>query len=128
MRAFVWGPVIGLMAVIFVASSSSDPGQLPEILWDKILHLTTYAVLGLLMIRALAGGRVRGVTANRAMLALLLTVLYGVADEFHQSFVPGRTPDLMDVVADAVGASIGVAAWCLMSAFMSRSDLRGERG
>lgn len=37
------------------------------------------------------------------ILAFVITCLYGVSDEFHQKFVPGRTPDVYDVVADAIG-------------------------
>jgi len=41
---------------------------------------------------------------------VVFSVLYGVSDEIHQIYVPGRTPDSLDVVADAVGAALGVAA------------------
>ena len=50
-----------------------------------------------------------------AALAAALAAVYGVSDELHQSFVPGRTADGADVVADAVGAVLGAGAgtWTL---------------
>ena len=106
---FAWGPVVLQMALIFVASSSSSPDPLPGRFLDKVLHLAVYAVLGALIARALAGGRLVTVTWRHAALAVLLSTLYGISDEWHQSFVPGRTPDPMDVLADLAGASAGAA-------------------
>jgi VanZ family protein len=105
----LWGPVILQMAIIFVASSLSDPGLLPGGVSDKGGHLIGYVILSVLLLRALSGGRVAGVTWRAATLAILGSTLYGVSDEFHQSFVPGRTPDIFDVMADATGATIGSA-------------------
>ncbi len=74
---------------------------------DKVGHAAAYAVLGALL--TLATGRV--------WLALLLATLFGVTDEIHQYFVPGRQADVFDVVADAVGALAGA----LFVAFLSRA-------
>jgi len=106
----LWAPVLIQMALIFGASSVSDPGPLPPHITDKIAHVAAYAVLSLLLIRALAGGRADGITWQRALLAIVLTTLYGASDEFHQRFTPRRTPDLLDLRADLVGACGGVAA------------------
>ena len=105
----LWGPVILQMAIIFGASSLSDPGPLPGGVSDKGGHLIGYVILSALLLRALSGGRIAGVTWRAAILAILSSTLYGVSDEFHQSFVPGRTPDIFDVMADATGATIGSA-------------------
>ena len=105
----LWGPVILQMAIIFGASSLSDPDPLPGGVSDKGGHLIGYVILSVLLLRALSGGRVAGVTWRAATLAILGSTLYGVSDEFHQSFVPGRTPDIFDVMADATGATIGSA-------------------
>jgi len=106
----LWAPVLIQMALIFGASSVSDPAPLPPHVSDKILHFAAYAVLSLLLIRALAGGRADRITWQRAVLAIVLTTLYGASDEFHQRFTPGRTPDLLDLRADLIGACGGVAA------------------
>ncbi len=107
--AFLWGPVFLVMAAIFVASSIPDLGGLPGGMSDKSGHTLGYALLGAALVRALAGGRLSGVTWPRAVAAVALATLYGASDEFHQSFVPGRSPDRIDVFADFLGASLAVA-------------------
>jgi VanZ family protein len=44
------------------------------------------------------------------MAALVLAVLYGISDEFHQSLVPGREPSTLDVLVDGAGALMGIVA------------------
>lgn len=112
-RLFLWGPVVLQMAFIFAASSISDLGTLP--VGDVTGHGIGYALLGALLLRALAGGRFVGVTWGRAVAAVLLATLYGVSDELHQSFVPGRSADRYDVLADCLGAALAVAA-CVVAA------------
>jgi hypothetical protein len=106
----LWGPVVLQMIVIFIASSIPYLGALPGGMSDKSGHGIGYGILGAVLLRALAGGRLRGVTWGKAAAALLLATLYGVSDEFHQSFVPGRSPDPYDVLADSIGAAAVIAA------------------
>jgi VanZ family protein len=95
------------MALIFAASSV--PGtQVPGRFWDKLVHFVVYAVLGLLLMLPLSGGRLSGVTIRSAIWALALSMLHAISDELHQSFTPGRTSDPMDVVADTLGAAAGI--------------------
>jgi VanZ family protein len=117
------------MAVIFGASSLSDPGPLPGGVNDKMGHFAGYAILAVLLLRALAGGRVSGVTWRTAMLAILGSTLYGVSDELHQHFVPGRTPDIADVRADLLGASAGAALGGVLRIVTGRrtADTPGSR-
>lgn len=74
-------------------------------------HLVMYGILAALLHisfwswRASTGGSFRW-----AMAAVVLAVLYGVSDEFHQSMVPGRGPSTRDVLIDGVGALTGVLA------------------
>jgi VanZ family protein len=105
-----------MLAVIFAASSIPNLTRLPGDISDKSGHSIGYAMLGGLMLRALAGGRLRGVTWKRALFAIVLATLYGVSDEFHQLFVPGRSADRYDVLADCVGATIGAAIGWLAGA------------
>jgi len=101
-------PALLYAAVIFALSAQANPLQSlpPEILvHDKLLHLLEYAVLGALLVPGL---RLAGFSARGALLlAVALASLYGVTDEVHQSFVPGRTADVFDWMADTVGAAIG---------------------
>ena len=83
---------------------------------DKSGHSIGYAMLAGVLLRALAGGRLRGVTVMRGLIAIVLATIYGVSDEFLQLFVPGRSADRYDVLADSVGATIGVAIGWLAGA------------
>ncbi|HET7216948.1 MAG TPA: VanZ family protein [Vicinamibacterales bacterium] len=105
-RALLWAPAVAHMAFIFAASSV--PGsQIPGNIWDKLAHLLVYAVLGIAFTIPLSGGRWRGVGAGTVAVAIVLSLVYGISDEIHQHFTPGRTPDVMDVVADTIGAAAG---------------------
>lgn len=103
----LWGPVLAIMALIFFASSLSDPGAPPGGLSDKAAHFVAYAALGASLIRALARGRSAAMTPGRIGLAAALGAVYGLSDELHQRFVPDRSPELLDLAADAAGALAG---------------------
>lgn len=107
----LWAPVAIYMAAIFLVSADSDPPA-PSALSDKMLHLMAYAALGVLVCRAAAGGLGRRVMARAAVITLIVSIGYGVSDEIHQMFVPGRSPDVLDVLSDAAGAALGlIACW-----------------
>ena len=71
---------------------------------DKVVHLFLYAVLGWLVTRTL---RTRHFASLGA--ALIGIAVFGVLDEWHQQFF-GRDPNLVDWIADVIGASLGIAA------------------
>ena len=99
------------MAVIFFVSSLSE-APLPDGMSDTSGHGLGYASLGFTVVRAVAGGLPRRITWRIALVALAICVGYGVSDEWHQSFVPGRTADIADVYADAAGAcAAAVVCW-----------------
>src|SRR5262245_6960432 len=105
-----------MLLVIFGASSIPNLTRLPGNISDKSGHSIGYALLGGLILRALAGGRLRDVTWSRVLTAIALATLYGVTDEFHQLFVPGRSADRYDVLADGIGATMAAAVGWLASA------------
>ncbi|MFH1981786.1 MAG: VanZ family protein [Pseudomonadota bacterium] len=106
-----WGPVIIYCAAIFAQSSFPTPDAVPSFyMSDKLLHACAYALMALLFYRALGQHRVGASPVKRSILTIVFTVIYGISDEFHQSFVPGRSPEVLDVAADGVGALIGVIA------------------
>jgi VanZ family protein len=104
-----WVPALLYMAGIFIVSSIPDLGPLPGGVSDKSGHTLAYAGLGALLLFALARGRPERVTLGRAAIAVALASAYGVTDEWHQSFVPGRSAEVADVLADVLGAALGVA-------------------
>ena len=110
---WLWGPVIIYMAGIFFASGMPDP-PVPSNVPDVSLHEAAYFGLTLLLIRALAKGEWNGVTRTTLAAAWGMAVVYGVTDEYHQSFVPNRHAELRDLAADAIGAfaaTIVAGAW-----------------
>jgi VanZ family protein len=104
----VWIPAAAWAATIFVLSSfpgSAYPAtDVPAA--DKIVHIFLYAPLAAMTVLGLR--RTIALSATAAAVAgVLATSLYGLSDEFHQSFVPGRNSDWHDLVADALGALLG---------------------
>jgi len=103
--ARLWAPVIAWMALLFYLSSRSDIGPAARVP-DWITHGTAYLVLGLLTGRAVAGGAARRLSTAGALTVVGLCTLYGISDEFHQSFVPGRDASAGDVAKDFAGAAV----------------------
>jgi VanZ family protein len=124
-RLTLWGPAVAYAAAIFVASSFSRVPEPPGGLTDKHVHVAVYAGLAILILRALAGGHWRAATAGRCAAAAVLAVLYGGSDEWHQSFVPGRSADRLDLAADAAGA-VGAAGLAWMAARLGRGGPDGR--
>jgi VanZ family protein len=115
----LWAPVLLYMALIFGLSSITHPPEPPSGVSDKDLHILLYFGLGVLVVRALAGGWRRYFSLRTAVLAVIICVLYGASDEIHQHFVPPREMDALDVAADALGASLAA-----FSLFASRDRRR----
>ena len=77
---------------------------------DKAAHWTLYCALAWLVARALRRGH--GLTLwHTFALSILLASAYGASDEFHQRFVPHRTCDPADWVADTLGTTAAAAAF-----------------
>jgi hypothetical protein len=68
-------------------------------------HFLAYFILSITYVWAF---RSRKMSWSYKIIAVLLCTLYGITDEYHQSFVPGRTPDVMDLRNDAIGASLAM--------------------
>jgi VanZ family protein len=86
----------------------------------KCAHFTEYFVLSLLILRGIRSGR-KETRLAWALLAILMVAAYASLDEFHQSFVPGRTAAVGDVLIDTSG---GVAAQLIASLFVLWGHLR----
>jgi VanZ family protein len=112
---------VGLYALaIFIESSISQVPSLPSGFTDKDGHGLLYAGLAVLVLRAASGARWEGVTLRAAAAAVAFAAVYGITDEFHQWFVPGRTADVNDWVADCSGAAAAVAAVVLIAHFAKK--------
>ena len=104
-----WLPALVVMGLIFFLSSLPadvlpDYGPL-DLLVKKGGHAIGYALLASSYFYALPPRLSAG---YKALLALLMAVLFALSDEFHQSFVQGRTSSLRDVAIDTMGAVVGL--------------------
>jgi hypothetical protein len=144
MRQFVkyWLPLVIWLAVIFVGSTNLmsaehtsryivpfllwlKPGMSPQTIWiilvtvRKCAHVTEYAVLALLLWRAIRSVEVLRPKAFTSFCMVLLgCALFAASDEFHQTFVKSRTPSVRDVCLDVAGALVGLV---IGAGFMGRN-------
>jgi len=119
-RLWLRGPAIAQMVVIFVASSIPDLQELPGGVSDKTGHAVGYFLLAALVYRAMAGARWAGLSWSVGWRAWLISAAYGASDEFHQRFVPGRTPAVDDWIADASGAAVAILLFATVSAIRAK--------
>ncbi len=120
-RFLFWGLALVWMAVIFAFSSQANSGAYTEAYLQeanvpvrKLAHMFEFAVLAVLYQTALARSIAKTneqskIKFKHYWLAFSLAVLYALSDEWHQSFVPGRSSSLLDSGVDALGALIGLS-------------------
>jgi VanZ family protein len=89
----------------------------------KMGHVTEYFILSLLILRGIRAGKT-GIHLGWALAAVAIVGCYAALDEFHQSFVPGRTAAVSDVLIDTAG---GVAAQVVVALVMLFGDIRKKR-
>jgi VanZ family protein len=118
-------PAVLYMLLIFYFSSGPIESELIAKIPDYFLHGAAYAALYLLIFWGVHEGLRVSPGRGGPWLPLLLTVVYGASDEFHQSFVPGRDSSLRDLAADAAGGMLALgaiaAAWRLISQYRARN-------
>lgn len=118
-----WFPVIVYSGIIYCGSSiplKKAPEAIPYL--DKLLHILEYIPFGFLTGRAffLTRGRdwpIKGLIRS----VILLSLMYGLSDEFHQAFVPGRESGLDDALADTLGGVLG--AWVFVFLYTRNQKL-----
>ncbi len=92
---------------------------------DKLAHFLIYALLAAAVLYAFPAPVRRRRAGFVGVLVILLCALYGITDEFHQSFIPGRSVSGWDLLADTVGASVLVLVWLYRrSSSVTRQRLR----
>jgi VanZ family protein len=98
-----------LIATLVVSASTRSHVASPQVTnIDKIAHFSVYGLLATLLARL-------GVGWRAAVWALLATSAFGATDEWHQYYVPGRSCDVMDWVADTSGAALAVSLYAGLS-------------
>jgi VanZ family protein len=114
-----WGPAVAWAALIFFLSSLSALPDAPAGITDKHAHFAVYAVLGATLVWGLTDRAPRRTSWATVAVVILAATIYGVSDEGHQSFVPGREVSGYDLAADAAGASaaaVALRAWAIIRA------------
>lgn len=106
-------PALFFATLIFALSSlSTTPEILSEIVGaDKLLHTLEYFIFGYLVMRVFATSPGHSIRSRAAVLAWMVGTAYAASDEFHQSFVPGRTASLYDVLFDVLGVLLAAVLY-----------------
>lgn len=101
----------------------SDQASLPAPMWfenqDKLHHAIAYGIMGFIALRAFQ--HVVSKPIILALLSLVFCSLYGVSDEWHQAFVPGREPGAADWLADTLGAALAISLFTPKQRFLLKS-------
>ena len=117
-RAFVAALAVYWLA-LFIGTHAPSPSLEPAVPnQDKVLHVVAYAGLAFLLSGVNIG---RGRHSTRWTTEVFVIVaFYGMLDELTQSFVPGRFAEVLDWVADAVGALLGIGLFAVFSSMVHR--------
>jgi VanZ family protein len=109
----LWFPVVIWAGFIFYLSSIphlQTPWGIGDLILRKAAHITEYALLSFLLSRAMAGSF--NFSRQRVFaLALFVSICYSASDEIHQSFVAGRSGNIVDVLIDTAGVLVGLYLW-----------------
>lgn len=103
---------VAMGTIFFLSHQPGDSLSLPEIPGvDKLMHMAAYGFLAATMLVAFSDQQKNTGPKRVVWLTVLLCVLYGISDEFHQSFIAGRSSSFFDVLADCAGAALTAALW-----------------
>ena len=99
-RVYYFAPLIVMAIIFFLSHQPRVMDGLPQISGlDKILHFIAYFTLALSWILSLSKNKVPSLVSK----TFVFSMLFALSDEFHQTFVPTRSFEILDLVADAAG-------------------------
>jgi VanZ family protein len=106
--------LVASAGIFYFSSLPQPPFVLTSFQWqDKVLHLAAYFAYGITI--ALAIHVHQSISSNKKMTLIgLIGFLYALSDEYHQSFVPGRTSELGDIIADWIGVISAIMLYRLI--------------
>ena len=103
-----WFPAVLYSGIIFYVSSIPNlKAPLSGLQFDKIYHCLEYTVFGYLIHRAIRLTSPNMVIKVSLAAVVAISFFYGLSDEWHQSFVLGRSSSLADAIADTIGGTMG---------------------
>ncbi len=116
-----WWPPLTWAALLLLATSWPNP-SLPTapVGTDKGVHGMLDLVLGVLVARA---AMLRAGDVTRALAWIAALVVFGLLDELHQAWIPGRSADVADWIADSIGAAVGVCSFLIAAAPRRRGPI-----
>lgn len=121
-----WLLVILWMALIFILSSQPKASMphYPNGMLDwgikKSAHMIEYGILAILFWRAVSGCAGATVRRSQVWLVPLFCLVYAATDEYHQSFVPGRSSSVWDVLVDGLGTLLTLTIVSLLLKLRAR--------
>lgn len=126
-KVFRFVPVAIVMGTIFFLSHQPGTELQYSLMpgFDKLAHALIYAVLAAAAIYALPAriSQLRPVAA--ATWVVLFCLFYGISDEYHQSFIPGRDPSIGDIAADTAGSFLFILGWLR---YITSGNAKGSQG
>jgi VanZ family protein len=136
--AIIWGAAISMFSTHWFTSENTASIFVPFVHWlfpslsfqtidflhhivRKSAHVTEYFIFSLLVLRGIRGGR-RGLRLAWVLTTIAIVFAYASLDEFHQSFVPGRTAAFSDVLIDTSGGALAQAVAALIALRAGQRD------
>ena len=112
--------ILTLVLAVEIFLISSIPGSKTTDIHSSLIpiayHFSVFFLLNFFLFFSIKGKN--KISSSYIITALILSLIYSISDEFHQSFVPMRSPDLNDIFTDSIGLSISV----LLAAFISKKS------
>ena len=112
-KIFYYLPAVLFYSLIFFMSSQSLKVEAGFWSFDKVIHILVFAFLALLLSFGFFK-TLKSSLPTKVFLVLLTGVFLGILDEVHQSFVPFREFETMDILADGVGIITGLGIYVLL--------------
>ena len=112
--------LLSTLAIVYISSIPDQSlwgnGALCERIISNLAHIPAYALLSFLWLKSFAGSTSRNhiITSSFILGGLML---FAISDEFHQSFVPGRSASFMDIALDLIGIILGLWAFKIFNTF-----------
>lgn len=100
------GLIVDILSNIFHISNI----DLLTIIIRKLAHITEYLILGILMINCLKDYKIN----KLYLVSILLCIIYSMLDEFHQTFINGRSGEIQDILIDTIGIITGILIYNLL--------------
>jgi VanZ family protein len=113
----------------FLSSQSVLPRFLPNF-WasDKILHLVYFAVMTGSWTLWFSREDWKVHPVRNSIICIAAVSAFGILDEYHQSFVPGRQMSVFDWMADTAGAALGNGCGFVLRSFLKKNNIENSGG